>query len=248
MQQPTRCSLCSRGRGAWLIRPPAVCTRVLPCVRALHLLQRATAAVPAPAGAAARDDPGRPLPQVVVARCRNFLGLRLSGVLMLTMLQVHLVGAGVRFWAAASAVAVPHARYAMSGSRRCVANSARGCWLAGGRRAPAPPLALPPWGSSAAAAAHACAATLACAPSRAPRLPQVGVLLAQDAAPGPGGGGELFDGERIARVSLHGLQLVMLLMLLVSEVRPGGGGGGGAPQRSAGGRAAAMGCGEANLL
>ncbi|KAI8474748.1 MAG: ABC transporter type 1, transmembrane domain-containing protein [Monoraphidium minutum] len=49
---------------------------------------------------------------------------------------------------------------------------------------------------------------------------QVGLLLAQDAAPPAGGGapGELFDGERIARVSLHGLQLVMLLALLVCEV------------------------------
>ena len=45
------------------------------------------------------------------------------------------------------------------------------------------------------------------------------MLLAQDAAPAPDrGGDELFDGEHIARVSLHGLLLVMLLALLVCEV------------------------------
>lgn len=47
---------------------------------------------------------------------------------------------------------------------------------------------------------------------------QVGLLLAQDAAPSVGSSGS-FDAERIARVSLHGLQLVMLLALLVLEVR-----------------------------
>ncbi len=63
---------------------------------------------------------------------------------------------------------------------------------------------------------------------------QVALLLGQDAAPGPhsgggggadgggGAGGAAFDGERIARVSLHGVQLVMLLALLVCEVRGAG--------------------------
>jgi len=56
----------------------------------------------------------------------------------------------------------------------------------------------------------------------------VGLLLVQDAAPGTtssggggadrGSGGGGFDGERIARVSLHGVQLVALLGLLVCEV------------------------------
>jgi hypothetical protein len=40
--------------------------------------------------------------------------------------------------------------------------------------------------------------------------------LGQDAALSSSGA---FDGEHIARVSLHGLQLVLLLALLVSEAR-----------------------------
>ena len=62
--------------------------------------------------------------------------------------------------------------------------------------------------------------------SRAPWIPlppKAGLLVVQDAAPSAGGsgdaGGSIFDGERIARLSLHGVQLVMLLALLVCEVR-----------------------------
>jgi hypothetical protein len=55
---------------------------------------------------------------------------------------------------------------------------------------------------------------------------QVALLVGQDAASpaaataaaGGGGSSESFDGERIARVSLHGLQLVALAGLLVCEV------------------------------
>lgn len=154
-----------------------------------------------------------PALQVVLVRVwRSQLGVRLTAVLLLTMLQVCAAAAAPR--PGPCRVAMPRMPAASSG-RAVLAALARLALLAGSQ--PIRTRALPPG--------------------------QVGLLLAQDIAPpsvassadcgrahgrssgGDAGGsggdcdGASFDDEHIARISLHGLQLAMLLAQLVCEVR-----------------------------